>query len=56
MRQCKHELWENSERTLILCPYNICHWYLKFYDDTHWISGIDLYWLIENGFKFKKVI
>lgn len=54
--KCYHELWFNKNSKLVLCPHPNRHWYLKYYDRTHWITGIDLYWLISNGYKKMSVV
>jgi len=47
------EIWYNNKtnETLILSPEPNNLWYTEFRAGSYWISGINLYWLLSNGFK-----
>lgn len=47
------EYWTNGEKTFRLRPASSSYFYFKIKDNdpTLWISGITLYWLINNNFK-----
>ena len=49
------QLWIKDKSFLYLIPEPTSHWYLehKPKNTTLYISGISLYWLVNNGYKRK---
>lgn len=50
------EIWSNGKETLTLNADRENYWYFKVYpnDSTLYIAGINLYWLLNNNYKFIK--
>ncbi len=47
------EVWINNKTYLYLVPCAKSCWYYKHKpgDSTLWIAGINLFWLVNNGYK-----